>query len=241
MESPITLTCSKTCFDAAGAEYALGIMLTFSRQLHHDLRHRPDREWKWSIPGSLRSQGQWPTELKGKTVGILGIGVMGSEIARMAKCFGMRVIAMARTQKRPLETIDRLVGPGQINELLADSDFVILSLPLTPDTKGIIGERELGLMKGSAYLIDVSGRPALYDLEAIQQALVKKYIAGAALQLELPPPDSALWKLENLLMSFHRIVTREEFRLVTDLFCENLQRYCQGQPLVGLVDKSAGY
>ena len=188
VESPITLTCSKPCFDSTGAEYALGMMLAFSRRLHVDLRHRPDREWEWSVPGTLRSGGQWPTELKGRTVGILGLGVMGSEIARVAKGFGMRVIAMARTRRTPPPTVDRLLGPAQMDELLAGSDFVVLSLPLTPETRGAIGERELGMMKDSACFIDVSGRPALYDLEAVRRALVEGSIAGAALQLEVPAP-----------------------------------------------------
>ena len=241
VESAITLTCSKPCFDSTGAEYALGMMLAFSRRLHVDLRHRPDREWEWSVPGTLRSRGQWPTELKGRTVGILGLGVMGSEIARVAKGFGMRVMAMARTRRTPPPTVDRLLGPAQMDELLAGSDFVVLSLPLTPETRGAIGERELGMMKDSACFIDVSGRPALYDLEAVRRALVGGSIAGAALQLEVPAPDSALWEVENLLMSFHRVVTREEYQRCVELFCENLRRYCQGQPLLGLVDKSAGY
>ena len=96
-------------------------------------------------------------------------------------------------------------------------------------------------MKDNACFIDVSGRPALYDLEAVRRALVEKRIAGAALQLEVPAPDSALWGVENLLMSFHRVVTREEYQRCVELFCENLRRYCRGQPLLGLVDKSAGY
>ncbi len=241
VESPIPLTCSKPCFDSTGAEYALAMMLAFSRQLHSDLRHRPDREWEWTVPGTLRSKGRWPTELKGRTVGILGLGVMGLEIARIARCFGMRVIGLARKQRPPPENVDRLIGLAQIDELLRNSDFVVLSLPLTPETQGLIDERALRAMKETAYFIDVSGRPALYDLEAIRRALAKKRIAGASLQLEMPSPDSPLWVLDNLLMSFHRIVSREEYERCTQLFCENLRRYCQGQPLLGLVDKSAGY
>ena len=241
VESPITLTCSKPCFDSTGAEYAFSMILAFSRQLLSDLRHRADQEWEWTVPGTLRSKGLWPKELKGKTVGILGLGVMGLEIARIARCFGMQVIGLARTQRTPPENVDRLLGLAQIDELLGNSDFVVLSLPLTPETKGLIGEKALGVMKETAYFIDVSGRPALYDLEAVRQALMEGRIAGAGLQLEMPPPDSALWSLDNLLMSFHRVVSREEYERCTDLFCENLRRYCQGQPLLGLVDKSAGY
>ena len=151
-ESPITLTCSKPCFDSTGAEYALGMMLAFSRRLHNDLRHRPDREWEWSVPGTLRSQGQWPTELKGKTVGIMGLGVMGSEIARVATCFGMRVIAMARTRRTPPQTVDRLLSPAQMDELLAGSDFVVLSLPLTPETRGSDRRARVGNDEGQRLL-----------------------------------------------------------------------------------------
>jgi phosphoglycerate dehydrogenase-like enzyme len=241
VESQITLTCSKPCFESTGAEYALAVMLTFSRQLHTDLRHRPDQQWEWDEPGTLRSDGQWPVELKGKTIGILGLGVMGLEIARMAHYFGMHVIGLAKHPRTTPQYVDQLVALPQIENLLESSDFVILSLPLTPETKGFFDQRKISLMKKTAYFIDVSGRPSLYDLNAIQQALIQGQLAGANLQLELPSPDSSLWNINNLLMSFHRIVSKEEYQRVTDLFFENLKRYSRGQKLLGLVNKVAGY
>ena len=241
VESPITLTCSKPCYGSTGSEHALAVMLTFSRQLHVDLRHGPDREWEWAVPGAVRSAGNWPTELKGKTVGILGLGVMGREIARISRCFGMRVIGMARRPRAHESYLDEFFGSGQMGDLLGAADFVILSLPLTPGTRGVLGAQALRQMKETAYLIDISGRPALYDLEAIRRALKEGWIAGASLQLDFPAADSPLWHLDNLLMSFHRVVSQEEYQRCTELFCENLRRYCQGQPLLGLVDKSAGY
>ena len=241
VESQITLTCSKPCFESTGAEYALAVMLTFSRQLHADLRHRPDQQWEWDELGTLRSGGQWPVELKGKTIGILGLGVMGLGIARMAHYFGMHVIGLTKHPRTTPQYVDQLVELPQIEKLLESSDFVILSLPLTPKTKGFFDQRKISLMKKTAYFIDVSGRPSLYDLNAIQQALIQGQLAGANLQLELPSPDSSLWTINNLLMSFHRIVSKEEYQRVTDLFFENLKRYCRGQKLLGLVNKVVGY
>jgi phosphoglycerate dehydrogenase-like enzyme len=241
VESSVTLTCSKPCFASTGAEHALASMLVFSRQLHVDLRTRPDHSWEWAVPGTLRKSGTWPTELNGKKIGILGMGVMGQEIARIARCFGMRVVGLARRTRVCPPYLDEILGSTELDSLLGSSDFVILSLPLTPETHGFFGAREVNEMKQTAYFIDISGRPALYDLDAITRALKEKRIAGASLQLELPPTDSPLWALDNLLMSFHRVISREEYARCTELFCENLRRYCEGRPLLGLVDKVAGY
>ena len=104
----------------------------------------------------------------------------------------------------------------------------------------MIGETELRAMKKTAYLVDVSGRSVLYDLDALIRALREGWIAGASLQME-PPPDSPLWDLDNLLISFHRATSQEQYDRFIELFCENLRRYRQGQPLLGLVDKVAGY
>jgi phosphoglycerate dehydrogenase-like enzyme len=228
--SPIPLTCLKGTFDIPAAEYALGVMLSFSRRLEYDIRQRPQRKF----------EDQEPTELHGRTVGIIGFGTMGTEIAKRCRCFGMRVLALSRQARTHAELVDEWFTPEQIASLLAASDYVIVALPLTDQTRGMIGTRQLSSMKKSAYLIDVSGRPALYDLDALQKSLRARQIAGASLQM-VPPPDSPLWGLDNLLLSYHRIVSREHFDRCIEMFCENLQRYRAGKPLLGLVDKAAGY
>lgn len=216
--SPVPLTCLKGTFDIPAAEYALGVMLSFTRRLEYDIRQRPGRKF----------EDQDPTELHGKTVGIIGMGNMGAEIAKRCRAFGMNVVSMSR---RSL---------GELPGLLATSDFVVVCVPLTDQTRGMIGAAQLASMKPNAYLIDVSGRPAVYDLDALQTALGARRIAGGSLQM-VPPNDSPLWGLDNLLLSYHRIVSREHFDRCIDMFCENLRCFRDGKPLVGLVDKAAGY
>lgn len=228
--SPIPMTCIKGCFDVPGAEHALAVMLAFSRKLEYDIRQRPQRVFDIMEP----------TELYGKTVGIVGLGHMGMEIARRCRAFGMHVLGLARHPRAAGDETDRILTPPQLYELLAASDFVVVAVPLTAETRSLIGEPELHAMKKTAYLIDVSGRPAVYDLEALTSALRQGTIAGANLQI-VPPPDSPLWDLDRLLISAHRIVSREQYDRCLNMFCDNLRRYVEGRPLLGLVDKVAGY
>ncbi|MBI4024001.1 MAG: D-2-hydroxyacid dehydrogenase [Verrucomicrobia bacterium] len=228
--SPIPLTCLKGSFDIPAAEHALAVMLAFSRKLEYDIRQRPHRRFEESEP----------MELHGKTVGIVGLGNMGAEIARRCHSFGMRVLGLARRPRAGPSEVDQMLAPNELPKLLAASDFVIVAAPLTSETRGMMGEAQLRAMRKTAYLIDVSGRPAIYELDALTRALKEGWIAGASLQI-VPESDSPLWDLENLLISFHRIVSREHYDRCIEMFCENLHRYRAGQPLLGLVDKMAGY
>jgi phosphoglycerate dehydrogenase-like enzyme len=228
--SQVLLTCCKECFAVPGAEHALAVMLAFSRRLEYDLRQRPQKTFTYADP----------EELQGKTVGIVGLGNIGQETARRCRCFRMRVIGLARNRRAPDEDIEEVFTPDRLPELLAQSDFVVITVPLTPMTVGMIGRAQLEQMKETAYLIDVSGRPALYDLEALEEALRQGRIAGAGLQI-VPPDDSPLWELENLLLSFHRATSRQEYDRCFELFADNLRRYRTGEPLRGVVDKVAGY
>lgn len=128
----------------------------------------------------------------------------------------------------------------RLAQLLAASDYMVVAAPLTELTCGMIGERGLAAMKPGAYLVDVSGRPAIYDLEALTRALRSRQIAGTSLQM-VPEANSPLWDLDNLILSFHRIVSREHRERSIKAFCENLRRYRRGETLLGLADKQAGY
>jgi phosphoglycerate dehydrogenase-like enzyme len=231
-QSPVPLTCLKGCFNIPGAEYALAAMLAFSRRLDYDIRQRPQRKFVESEP----------SDLSGKTVGIIGLGGMGMEVAKRARCLDMRVIGLSR-QPRDTSTsglFERLLSADQLPQLLAESDFVVVAVPVMPLTRGMIGAAQLRAMKESAYLIDLSGRAAIYDLAALETALREHWIAGASLQI-VPASDSPLWDLENLIISYHRATSREQFDRCMDRFCENLRRYRTGQPLLGLVNKESGY
>jgi phosphoglycerate dehydrogenase-like enzyme len=239
--SPILFTCSKPCFDVTAAEHAMAVMLAVSRRLHLDWRHRPGRPWKWAQAGGVVEGGSLPQELPGRTVGIIGFGGMGQELARRAAAFGMRVVAIARRDRPDPAPAHKLLTLDGLEELLAESDFVVLATPLTPATRGLLGERQFAAMKPGACFVDLSGRPALYDQAAIAAALGAGRLAAASIQIPVPPDDSPLWEVPNLLPSFHRVVSAEELRRCTDLFVENLRRYQAGRELVGTVDRTAGY
>ena len=165
VESPIPLTCSKPCFGTAGAEHALAAMLLFSRRIHH-LRRPPMTQWDPGRDGELQ-----PFDLAGKTVGIIGLGYMGRTIARVCSSLGMRVLGTARRPRRRVDSVDELFSADRLPELLSAADFVVLAVPLTGETRSFMGRSQLRTMKPSAYLIDSSGRPPLFDYAALERAL----------------------------------------------------------------------
>ena len=175
--SPIPFSCSKGVFDTPGAEHALASMLGFARNLIYDVRHRATRDY---VYGS-------PTELRGKTLGIAGFGRIGRELARLAQAFGMRVIALRRSDAGDHPHVDEMLNRDDLPRLLSESDYLAVAVPNTPETQQFIGAPELALMKPSAYLIDVSGRDVIYDLDALAAALRDGRLAGASLQISPPP------------------------------------------------------
>ena len=243
VESPVHFTCLKPVFGAAGSEAALAAMLMFSRRLHHMGRRRRGLDW-------LESQDHvlGPEEIAGKTVGIVGLGHMGRALAVRAGCLGLRVLATARSPRAAPEGVDRMIVREQLPELLRESDYVVVSVPLTAETTGMVGEDFLGGMKRTAFLVDLSGRLAIFDWSALVAAVEEGRIAGVCLQpsghdagLGMPPPGSAFWDRENVVVTPCRVTSREMGQRSLDLFFGNLRRLQDGRPLEGLVDKRAGY
>ena len=242
VDSPIPLTCSKPCFGTAGAEHALAAMLIFSRRFHR-LRRPPMTQWDPGRDGELQ-----PFDLAGKTVGIIGLGYMGRAIARVCSSLGMRVLGTARRPRRRVDSVHQLFSLDRLPELLAASDFVVLAVPLTRETRGFMGRPQLRAMKPSAYLIDSSGRPPLLDYAALERALEEGWIAGVCLQpsgqhpdVRMPAANSGFWKHPQVVVTPCRGTSREQEDAVLDLFFRNLRRFRRSEPLEGLVDKSAGY
>lgn len=224
------------------SEHVIGVMLSFCRKLHVYIRNQIERKWERYGARLLEEQTE---ELSGKTVGIVGLGRVGVEIAKKAKCLGMRVIATRRNPSTPTPTyIDRLILPGNLKELLAESDFVVLTLPLTKQTQGMIGEIELRSMKKTSYLINPS-RGKVIQEDKLIQALKAGWIAGAGLdtfEKEPLPQDSELWDMKNVIVTPH-VAGRTPYyhERLTTLFCENLRRFINNEPLVNVVDKAIGY
>jgi phosphoglycerate dehydrogenase-like enzyme len=198
----------------------------------------------------LKQKKQWqrysPSTLRGKTVGIIGLGNIGREVARLSKAFGMRVIATRRSAPRKQHTrnVDLMLPRQELPRLLAESDYVAITLPYTHETDKLLGETELKTMKPSAYLINI-GRGGIIDEDALVRALSENWIAGAGLDVfatEPLPPESKLWELPNLLFSPHVSGDMEDYFVqTTEVFCKNLRRYLEGKKLLNIVDKQKGY
>jgi len=217
-------------------EIVLGLMLMFTKQAPLCFQLKQEKRWRRFMPKVLRS----------KTVGIVGLGNIGREVARLAKAFGMRVVATRRSVKRVARAkyVDILLPREQLLRLLSESDFVVLSLPFTSETNKLIGEKELRTMKPTAYLINIA-RGNIVDEEVLIRALDEHWIAGAGLDVfatEPLPPDSRLWEFPNVIFSPHIAGGMEDYNIRTiELFCENLRRYLSGKNLFNVIDKKKGY
>jgi phosphoglycerate dehydrogenase-like enzyme len=218
------------------AEHVLYLMLMLVRQAAVNLANKAKRRWE-----KIQSQ-----ELRGKTLGVVGLGHIGQEVARLAKALGMQVLATRRSARpgEALPNVDRLYLRQELRQMLGASDFVLLSLPLTPETRQLIGRAELQAMKPGAYLLNVA-RGALVDEPALIQALEEGWIAGAGLDVftqEPLPPESRLWALPNTVITCHdsNHTGTADARIV-ELFSANLERYLAGQSLSNLVDQAKGY
>jgi phosphoglycerate dehydrogenase-like enzyme len=235
-QSKVTITGVSGIHASPIGEFVLGFMLMFAKSMPLCFQMKQKREWQRYTPHLLRD----------KTVGVAGLGHIGSEVARLSKSFGMKVIATRRSVKRAgkVKNVDLLLPQAQMKEMLSKSDYVVLSVPLTPETRHIISETELGLMKPSSYIINV-GRGDLIDEEALIRALDERKIAGAGLDvtaIEPLPKDSRLWDMDNVILSPHVSGGMEEYMgQATEFFCDNIHRYLEGKKLRNVIDRKKGY
>lgn len=236
VQSPVVLTNVRGIHATGIGEFVLALMLMFAKNAPMHFRMKQDRQWGRLPPAMLHS----------RTVGIVGLGSIGREVARLAKAFGMRVVATRRSARREgtARNVDLLLPARQLRRLLDESDFVVLAVPVTSETTRLIGEEELGAMKSSACLINIS-RGDIVDEEALVRALEGGSIAGAGLDVfatEPLPADSRLWDLPNVIYSPHIAGGMEDYaQRATERFVENLERYLEGRRLTNVVDKRLGY
>jgi phosphoglycerate dehydrogenase-like enzyme len=210
------------------AQYVLLMMLHHVKGMAAWERNQARREWR-------RSPSD---ELTGKTVALVGVGGIGSEVARLAKALRMRVVGLRR-RTEPVEHVDELYPPEKAGDLCAAADFLVICAPLTRTTRGMIGAAELARMKPTAYLINVARGP-LVDEPALVATLREGRIAGAALDVfetEPLPPEHELWTLPNVIITPHTSPA-SPMHIVrgTELFLENLSHYVSGRPLLNPVD-----
>jgi D-2-hydroxyacid dehydrogenase (NADP+) len=186
-----------------------------------------------------------PRELAGATLGLVGLGSIGRAVARHASNLDMRVIAVREhPEKERSHNVQQVLPISQVEVLLSQSDYVVLAVPVTSKTRGLMEVSRLDKMKPDAWLINV-GRGSVIDEAALIDALREKKIGGAALDVFEEEPlsaDSPLWELENLLITPHTAgMTDKLWQRHYALISENLRRYLEGQPLLCLVDKKQGY
>jgi phosphoglycerate dehydrogenase-like enzyme len=252
MKHDVTITTVSGIHATPIAEYVFASILAF----------------RWRVPlwTQCQREARWPSdrwnlyarpELRDSTLGIVGYGSIGREVGRLGKAFGMRVLALRRSPGQaekgyavertgdPAGAIpERFFSPDTLHEMLSECDYVVVALPLTPETEHLMGEAELRAMKPSAYLVNIS-RGAILDEQALVRALREGWIAGAGLDVferEPLPDDSPLWALDGVLLSPHvaGFTPRYDERAAA-LFAVNLGRYLTGKPLLNLVDKAKGY
>jgi phosphoglycerate dehydrogenase-like enzyme len=255
-DSTVALTTTSGVHAGTIAEYAITVLLA--------LAHRVPRMVEWKARGGWPPDAErWPlfvpTEIRGATLGLVGYGSIGRELARIAKtAFGMTVLACKRDPARRRDPgycrpgtgdpegvlPDGWYGPDALHELLGRSDAVVMCAPLTRETRAMFDAEAFGAMRPSAYFVNV-GRGGSVDEAALVDALRSGTIAGAAIDVfaqEPPPMHHPLYALDNVIVSPHVsgfLTTYDEH--CTDLFVENLRRYLAGQPLLNLVDRAVGY
>jgi phosphoglycerate dehydrogenase-like enzyme len=231
---PIQVTGSKGVHGIVFSEFALACIFAFAKKLPESLEAQRLKQWE-------RLQ---PIEVAGQTLGIVGLGMAGDELARKAKALGMRVVATKRTLIEKPDYVDTLGAPDYLPTLMEQSDYVVLLLASVPSTFNIVGENELRRMKPSAYLINLSGGRAIEEALLVR-ALKERWFAGAALDAfarQPLPADSGLWSLPNVIIT-PRIagITSRKWPALLPIFTDNLRRFLAGKPLRNVIDKELGY
>ena len=217
------------------SDQALAYIFSFLRRIPSAVRSQIKREWDAGLMPKC-------AESFDKTVGLVGLGAIGQEIARKCKLLGMRVIAAKRN---PIDCrwVDECLSIQNLDALLEQSDFVILILPLTAESRGMIGMEQLKRMKNSAYLINIA-RGGIVDQNALVDALRTGMIAGAALDVfksEPLPPEDPLWDFDNVIITPHSAPGSKYYMdRAVEVVTENIRRYLNDEPILYEVDKTAG-
>ena len=253
MRSDIPITTASGVHATPIAEYVLGVILGHYRWLPQSYRAQMHREWLSQMDVARGSR-----ELRNRTIAIIGYGSIGREVARLAKPFGTRILAVKRdpaikeergytiegTGDPRGELPDAFYGFDRIHEVLSESDVVVLAVPMTPETDKMIGVAEFDAMRKGSYLVNIA-RGEVIDERALMNALANGPMAGAALDVfneEPLPADSPLWGFENAVITPHISgASRPHLRRTFEILAENLERFAQNRPLLNRVDPVKGY
>ncbi len=233
IESPVIVTNMRGIYSDHIADHALGFLLCLAKGLHTFIRRQLRHQWEngSSVPA---------VHLADSTLGIIGLGGIGEEVARRGAVCGMKVLAVDPRRRDKPPYVEELWGADRLKDLLQLSDFVVICTPHTPETEHMINAQTLSWMKPSAFLINIS-RGIIVDLEALVEALQKGVIAGAGLDVfeqEPLPANHPLWDMENVILTPHvawRAPHTGERRF--QILVENLRRFLNKEPLINEVDK----
>jgi phosphoglycerate dehydrogenase-like enzyme len=250
VNSDIILTNASSVHGPVVAEHVLSLMFALAKHLPAAFRFQQQHQWGQDAMAHRQPPIR---ELRDSTLGIVGVGEIGGHVARIASTIGMPVIAVRHNVEKGVDWLDRndpmrsrhrVYSPKDVKRMLAESDFVVLSAPVTSQTTKLVSRGALAAMKPDAYLINIA-RGALVDEPALIEALQQKKIGGAALDVfeqEPLPIESPLWDLENVLITPHQGgLSHKLWERQYKLFSENLQRFLSGAELMGVVNKKAGY
>jgi D-2-hydroxyacid dehydrogenase (NADP+) len=230
-----TLTNASGVHSIPISEHILALMLAFARRLPEAVRAQSQREW---------ARGMGAFELADKKLLLIGVGAIGKRTAQIAAALGMHVTGMRRNPSKALPGIDQVVGPDQLLEILPEADFVVLTMPLTEETRHMFDAKAFEAMKSSAYIFNI-GRGGTIDESALIEALRTGKIAGAGLDVfdtEPLPQYSPLWQMENVIITAHYSGETPHYDdRALEIFIDNLERYSNNQSLRNVVDKDAGY
>lgn len=231
--SKTILTNSRGVYGITVSEHVLALMLAFSRGLNLLFRQQLDKKWQ-RVPNN---------EIHEKTLGIVGLGSIGREIAKKAKSLGMKVLATKRHHSTEL-FVDQLYSPENLDDMLSMSDFVVTALPLLPETRELFTLDRFKAMKSSAWFINIARGDIVKEkdlIAALQQGLIK----GAGLDVFAHEPletESPLWDMSNVIITPHTAALSPQYLDRTiKLFADNLARYTQGNELINIIDKQKGY
>jgi phosphoglycerate dehydrogenase-like enzyme len=242
VNSDVIITNSREVHGPVVAEHVMALIFALAKKIPQFVALQHKHVWGQE---SMWRAGVRPREIAGATLGLIGVGSIGRRVAEMASALGMRVIAVREhVEKGSPPGVEAVFAPSAIDDMLKESDYVVLAAPLVGTTRGLIDAARLAAMKPDACLINV-GRGPQIDEAALVEALRNRRIAGAALDVferEPLPADSPLWDIENLLIMPHNgSITEKLWHRHYEQFSDNLRRYLAGQPLRFVVDKQKGY
>jgi phosphoglycerate dehydrogenase-like enzyme len=233
----LVLTNMQGVHGPAIADHVMAMLLSLTRQLSTWRDAMREGNWDRGLSGDMSA-------LQGRTMFVVGLGGIGSEVAIRAKGFGMRVVATVRSEREPPEFVDELYLAEDMDQLLPTADVVAICVPLTDETRGMFDRERIARMKRGAYVINIARGPVI-DTDALLAALEEGRLAGACLDVTDPEPlpaDHPLWTRDDVLITPH-VAGRAEVTLERRwaLFRENMRRFGAGEPLLNVVDKRAGY